>query len=261
MTMEWTLLDRISEAYRRVLQEKLTGIYVHGSIAFGCFRWESSDIDFLVVVEEALTQEEKESLIRTLLELDDSAPSKGFEMSVVQRSACKPFADPTPFELHYSNAHRANYQRELTGTCQAMHGFDPDLAAHITVIRQAGIALCGSDIKAVFAPVPRKSYLSSLWYDIEHAPDEIEDAPVYYVLNLCRVLAYGKENLVLSKVQGGEWGMAHIPEERELIRMALAAYRNGGTIHSKAGLRIFAEKMLARIRQSAFLEASASKKD
>ena len=44
------LLDKIVSAYNDILQENLTGIYVHGSLAFGCFRWEKSDVDFLVVV-------------------------------------------------------------------------------------------------------------------------------------------------------------------------------------------------------------------
>lgn len=32
------------------------------------------------------------------------------------------------------------------------------------------------------------------------------------ILNLARVLAYLKDGLVLSKKEGGEWGINHIPE-------------------------------------------------
>lgn len=249
---ERKLLDEIARSYQQILGEKLTGIYVHGSIAFGCFRWEKSDIDFLVVVDEPLTQAEKEALIRVLLQLDLSAPPKGFEMSVVLRSACMPFADPTPFELHYSNAHRANYQGDLGGTCQAMQGVDPDLAAHMTVISKVGIALCGLPVKAVFAPVPRESYLRSIWYDIEGAPEDITRDPVYYVLNLCRVLACVEDEQVLSKEQGGQWGMEHLSEYDGLIVSALRAYRSEAAFEaSDTDLRNFAEKLLARIRQNA----------
>lgn len=44
------LLDRIKTAYSKILGDRLAGIYVHGSIVFGCFNWDRSDIDFLVVV-------------------------------------------------------------------------------------------------------------------------------------------------------------------------------------------------------------------
>lgn len=249
---ERKLLDEIARAYQQILGEKLTGIYVHGSIAFGCFRWEKSDIDFLAVVEKPLTQMEKVALIRVLLQLDPSAPPKGFEMSVVLRSACMPFADPTPFELHYSNAHRANYQHDLSGTCQAMQGVDPDLAAHMMVINKVGRAFCGLPVKDVFAPVPRESYLRSIWYDIEGAPEDITRDPVYYVLNLCRVLACVEEGQVLSKEQGGQWGMEHLCEYHGLIASALRAYRSEAAFEaSDTDLSNFAEKLLARIRQNA----------
>lgn len=258
---EWELLGKIQEAYQRSLGEKLTGIYVHGSIGFGCFHWECSDIDFLVVAEAHLTQLEKETLIQTLLDLDDCTPAKGFEMSVVLRSACAPFSDPTPYELHYSNAHRANYLHDLSGTCRAMQGIDPDLAAHMMVTGKVGIALCGLPVEQVFAPVPKESYLRSIWYDIENAADDIGCDPVYYVLNLCRVLAFVEEELVLSKEQGGEWGIEHLTEERELIETALEAYRSGRTVPSDDQLCSFAQKVLARIRQNAVFLSACTKND
>lgn len=248
---EWDLLNRIKEAYQDILGDNLTGIYVHGSIAFGCFHWERSDIDFLAVVEKPLMQFEKEQIIQTLLDLDAFAPSKGLEMSVLLRSACAPFADPTPFELHYSNAHRANYQRNLAETCQAMQGFDPDLAAHITVINHVGITLCGLPAQQVFAPVPKASYLRSLWCDIEGAAEEVEINSIYFILNLCRVLAYLECGQILSKEQGGEWGIAHLPADAELIRTALSAYLTGSSAPQGEACRFFAEKMLLRIRQNA----------
>lgn len=249
---EWDLLDKIRQEYQRILGSNLTGIYVHGSIAFGCFRWETSDIDFLAVVNEKISQSQKEALIRVLLELDAFAPPKGFEMSVVLRSACMPFQDPTPYELHYSNAYRADYQQELAQTCRRLHGYDPDLAAHMTVVCNAGIVLCGLPVKDVFAPVPPKCYLKSLWYDIENAAQEIVNDPVYYVLNLCRVLAFAEEGLVLSKHQGGKWGMKHFPQESGLIAWALEVYggQSAGAMQAKE-LVCFAEKALCRIRQNA----------
>ena len=49
---------------------------------------------------------------------------------------------------------------------------------------------------------------------------------MYVILNLCRVIAYVKENLVLSKRQGGEWGLANLPDKYHvLIRDALDTYR------------------------------------
>ena len=46
--------DEAEGALTTCAQENLTGIYVHGSLAFGCFRWEKSDVDFLVKFGESI---------------------------------------------------------------------------------------------------------------------------------------------------------------------------------------------------------------
>lgn len=60
------LFNRISKAYISILKENLIGIYIHGSIAFDCFTWEKSDIDFIVVVQSPLELKDKVSLIQVL---------------------------------------------------------------------------------------------------------------------------------------------------------------------------------------------------
>lgn len=241
------LLQQIKEACQSVLQTKLTGIYVHGSIAFGCFRWEKSDVDFLVVVADPLTQEEKEALMIRLLELEEKSPPKGLEMSVMLRSACKPFVHPAPYELHYSQTHRENYLKNLSETCCRMNGVDPDLAAHVTVTRAVGFALCGEPVEAVFAPVHPQDTLNSILCDVEDAEKEILRDPVYFTLNLCRALAFVQDGVILSKEQGGEWAMERFPQENQTIRAALAAYRQDEPLPAGMALETFARRMLGRI--------------
>lgn len=165
----WPVLNKIAAACRAALGRKLTGIYVHGSIAFGCFNWDKSDIDLIVVTEEEPGQAEKEGLLARLLGLEADCPPKGVEMSVVLRKYCRPFHYPTPFELHYSAAHREKYQMDPASYCREMHGTDRDLAAHFTVIRAVGVTLCGTDKAAVFGEVPGEQYLDSIRRDVLEA--------------------------------------------------------------------------------------------
>lgn len=245
---ERELLSRIARQYEAILGDKLTGVYLHGSIAMGCFIWATGDIDFLVVAEAPLTQAEKEALVRVLLDLDAQAPPKGFEMSVVLRTVCRPFVHPTPFELHFSNAHKARAAADLPAYCRDMHGDDPDLAAHCTVLQQRGERLCGAEVADVFGAVPRAAYVDSILGDVENAAEEIAANPVYVTLNLCRVLAYLQEGSVLSKAEGGAWGLAHLPEgDHPLLRAALAAY-DGAAFPREDRLADFAADMLGRIR-------------
>lgn len=208
---EWALLDVVTRTYAKILGQNLVGIYLHGSLAFGCFNWDTSDIDFIVVTEEAPAPEDKEALLTCLLSLDKSAPPKGFEMSVVLRRHCTHFAYPTPYELHFSNAHKAACMADKTAYCQNSCGTDKDLAAHFTVIRAVGRTLLGEDKAYVFSPVPASCYIDSIKDDIANAAEAIGENPVYVVLNLCRVLVYIKEGLVLSKKDGGVWGEKILP--------------------------------------------------
>jgi len=245
---ETTLLKRITSEYTKILAKKLVGIYLHGSLAFGCYNRAVSDIDFLVVVNSPLTQAEKEALITVLLSLDSCAPKKGFEMSVILDSVCSPFIYPTPYELHFSNAYRAEFSRSLSETCAAMHGTDRDLAAHITVINSVGITLCGKDAREVFTEVPREYFLDSIRADIADAAVEIQTSPVYCALNLCRVLAFTEENLILSKRDGGLWALPLLPQQfHTVVSSVLYSYERGMPFECRASLTEFAEYMLRRI--------------
>ena len=50
---------------------------------------------------------------------------------------------------------------------------------------------------------------------------------MYLILNLARVLAYLKEKKVMSKQEGGMWGLKTLPEQyHPLIRSALQEYES-----------------------------------
>lgn len=220
------VLEDIAREYKKILGNNLVGIYIHGSLAFGCFNPNKSDIDFIVVVKKEPILEEKEALIKTLLNLSSKAPKKGYEMSVVLESVCKKFVYPTPFELHYSNMHLQSCINNLREYCTTMKGTDKDLAAHFTIIKEVGYTLIGKPILQVFGEVPKENYLQSIMYDIEEADKIIKENPVYIILNLCRVLAFKNQDLILSKEQGGIWGIENLPPKYEvLIDKALENYQ------------------------------------
>lgn len=68
--------------------------------------------------------------------------------------------------------------------------------------------------------------MDSIWSDIKEAKVDILTDPMYVTLTLCRVLGYLKDNLILSKQTGGEWGIKNLPQEfHELIQEALICYQ------------------------------------
>ena len=245
------LLDDFVAGSREILKENLVGVYLHGSAAMGCFHEKKSDVDLLIVVKEALTGKEKRRYMDMVVHLNGQAPPKGIEMSIVREEVCRPFVYPTPFELHFSITHLNWYQTDPEGYVENMKGTDKDLAAHVTILRNRGKTLYGKEISAVFGEVPREVYLDSIWYDVQHGEEDILENPMYVILNLCRVLAYRKDHLILSKQEGGAWGLKQIWafKYKELIAAALLEYETGEDMVLQEPLAVeFAKEMLKKIR-------------
>ncbi len=240
---------RFTEMAKTILKERLTGVYLHGSAAMGCYQPKKSDLDFLVVVNAAPADPEKRRFMDRLLELDHECPGKGIEMSIVTKEACNPFVYPTPFILHYSRMHTAWYRRDPEDYIRKMNGADKDLAAHVTVIRNRGICLFGLPIREVFGAVPEEAYLDSILGDVSDAENEMTDNPMYFILNLARVLGYLREKKVLSKKEGGAWGLENLPEKyHPLIQAALDEYESGiDARYDSAMSREYAAYVLGRI--------------
>lgn len=159
------LLNEVKDGYLSILQDNLVSIYIHGSLAMNCFNPKSSDIDFLVVISEKLDVPTKKKIIKLLLNLSESAPAKGLEMSIILQRDLDDFKHPTPFELHYSNFHKEEYKKNPNYICG--NDEDPDLAAHITGTINRGFCLHGEPIGKVFKSIPESYYIDSLIYDLE----------------------------------------------------------------------------------------------
>jgi streptomycin 3"-adenylyltransferase len=248
-----TLLDPIRLVFEEEMGDRLAGIYLHGSLAMGCFHPQASDIDLLVVAKETLERNAYRRIADRLMAIQDRLRNEGgIEVSIVLEKWLFNFAYPTPFEFHYSPTHRERYRTDADYLCGGFE--DPDLAAHLTVTYHRGIALFGQPFREIYPPVERAFYVDSILQDVEAAAEEIAGNPIYYGLNLCRVLYYLREGVVASKKEGGEWGLSVLPAAySELIGRMLREYGGlgDGDISDERQLREFAEYMLQAIRSEA----------
>lgn len=243
------IIDEFVNKSKGILKENLIGIYLHGSSVLGCFNPAKSDIDFIIVVNDKMSDVTKRAYMDMVVDINSYAPAKGIEMSIVCKEFCNPFVYPTPFELHFSVMHLKWYKDNPEDYILKMNGMDKDLAAHFTIISKRGKCLWGLPIEDVFAEVPKADYMDSIWNDIEEAPEEITENTMYLTLNLARVLAFAKDGLVLSKKEGGEWGLKNVPEEyHSLIENALSEYGSSVVPQYDKELSVkYAEYMLESI--------------
>lgn len=243
------LLSDFVEVSKEIFKTNLTGVYLHGSAAMGCFNPDKSDLDLILVVKTDIPDAEKMGFMEHVVEFNEKAPSKGIELSIVKKEFCKPFVYPTPYELHFSETHLNWFETNPKDYIGKMRGTDKDLAAHFTIINRYGIVLYGESISEAFGEVPKENYIDSIWFDIENAKEDIVENPMYIILNLCRVLAYLQEGLILSKKTGGEWGIKMLPERfGELIESALQDYVSDNKMKDDIEMAAeFADYMIDRI--------------
>ena len=107
------ILERLQRLFEEILGDNLTDIYVHGSLAFGCFSWETGDIDLIIAVKEEPSLRQKKRIITAIIEIEKDAPPKGIEMSVLLEKDRRAFRHPMPYVLHYSGSHTERYLEDM----------------------------------------------------------------------------------------------------------------------------------------------------
>jgi len=214
---------------QKIFNGNLVGIYLHGSLAMGCFNPNRSDIDLLIVTMNPLGIDKKLEFAKMVLEISENPIP--LELGVLKLSNFKPWKYPTPFEFHYSKDWREKFENEIKNgmwkTWNDNEKHDFDLAAHITVILHRGICLHGPKIEEIFEEIPFSDYLDSIIKDVIWTKEQnFEDKdPIYLILNYCRVLAAARARKILSKFEGGIWGLENLPKSfNSIINQALKVY-------------------------------------
>ena len=245
-------IESLISALKNALDDDLVGIYLHGSLALGCFNPDRSDIDILVITKQAMTVEMKRDIAELLLQ--HSLNPAPVEISFLARAHIAPWQYPTPYDFHYSEDWREKVEKELKhGKWKKWNDepkTDKDLAAHITVTRARGVALHGKSIAEIFPAVPEEDYIDSLVEDFHWARQRMSQHPTNFILNSCRVLAYLLDRQILSKDEAGQWALNLVAEEfRETVNHALEAYRGNRRDEdfAKHAMMEFAGHMAERI--------------
>jgi streptomycin 3"-adenylyltransferase len=223
-------IEGFTEAITQILADNLSGVYLHGSLAMGCFNPACSDIDLLIVTRDGMTAATLREAARIVL--DYSASPSPFELSSIRESYLFPWQYTTPFDFHFSEDWRDKTVEALAAPewrlwLSQPPPTDPDLAAHVTITRARGICLAGKPILDVFPAVPGADYIRSIMGDFDFAREQITDNPVYAVLNFCRIYGYLREGRIDSKDEAGVWALDHLPSDyHALISAALDSYRH-----------------------------------
>ncbi len=247
-------VDQLAAAFIQFIPN-LTGIYLHGSLAMGCFNPTQSDLDLLVVSQEKMPAAAVPPILASLLEI--SRRPVPVEVSFLNQQDLRPWQHPALYDLHYSEGWREEMWRQhedgsWTEKFLAVKR-DSDLAAHITMTLKYGVCLWGESAAAVLPTVPPADFADSILTDVDWTSERMLKFPVYTILNLCRGYAFLRDGLILSKAQGAQWALQNLEEKwQKIIQQGLDGYQadSEGPIFTEDEVRSFYNEMAGRINQS-----------
>jgi streptomycin 3"-adenylyltransferase len=247
-------VSRLVSVLRSRLERDLVGVYLHGSLAMGCFNPILSDVDLLAVTRRDLIVDTQKNIVEELLKLSNSPTP--FEISILRPADLVPWRYPTPYQLHYSEAGRAQIVSDLAdGLWRHWNDApkqDSDLAAHITILRAYGVCLWGDPIDEAFPEVPPADYRDSILKDLAWVRERMDRYPVSAVLNYCRVLAYVREGKVFSKDEGARWAIDKLPNPfLQVVRSAMSVYSGmyPDMYVTPEQVKVFVDRMSAEIEK------------
>lgn len=234
-----SLLTPIITLIHSLLANNLVGIYLYGSLATGSFQLGSSDIDLILIVKENLSSKEKNKIISRLNKTREQG--KSIEISVFLESVVQTLQYPILVELRYDYPDNI-FENEP----------DEEVVSFLYEATERGFCIWGKPLSKVFQNIPAKHYLRSVFQDLKYTRRFLHENPTYWVLNACRTIAFLRERRVLSKLEGGEWGLKNLGEKyHDLINQALSRYQNevekGQVSWKREKLEDFAEYIIDEI--------------
>ncbi len=240
-----------ADDFRRILRNDLTGVYVCGSFSFGSGPRAGTDLDLLVAVERELSQAEKESMLRIVLEREKDTPGKGIDLTVVRSDLCRSYTHPGAYMMRYTMKNRYEAERDPVGFCARRKGMDPVLAVHLTVCRTSGFCVAGLPARQVIAGVTEADFIDGIRALLDETDGELRKAPAETILELCRCLAFAEGGCLTSRSQGGRWALTALSGRwQELVHEALLSYWAEETMEIPEDLNAFASYMKDRVSEA-----------
>ena len=206
------ITNAFADGLGRILGGKLLGAYVYGAAAFPD-DLPTGDIDFHVILREALTEDERAALERLHEDLKRKYPPLG-----------------GAFDGYYILL--ADARRESPPQSQMWaRATDDSWALHREHIRAGRhIILHGPDPTEIYPPATWPEIESALEGELDYVAKHLHEYPHYCILNLCRLIySYETGDVVISKAQAAEWAHDALPEWRRHVELAKKAYAGEST--------------------------------
>jgi predicted nucleotidyltransferase len=218
------ILNLLLATVKEILQDQFVGMYLYGSLSSGDFNPETSDIDFLFVTTDSLSEE----TISKLEAMHQQIWVMGLKRAAKLEGAYVPkeiirHHDPTAAPCPTVNEGR-----------YYLDGLGSDWIIQRHIVREYGVVIAGPDPKTLIDFVSpndiRGAVIGTLhewWFPMLADPAWLRDHESGYrafaVITMCRVLHALEHGAIVSKPKAVEWSRTRVDEPRkQLIDNAIA---------------------------------------
>lgn len=247
-----TVLAEWVEGLQRLLGKQIVGLYLSGSLAYGDFVPERSDIDLQAVVRRPLNEPELRSVEELHIDIEGRYPqwANRIESSYVPLELLRKLTPPARSRPWWG-----------FGTLYAEAPAGNEWIINHYLLARYGIALEGPAFNELIPPIDIHEVRQASARDLfqEWVP-KIGDAAwlsnshhqSYFVLNLCRILHTVIGGKPVSKKIAGQWVKAAYPQWKDLIEDA-ERWVYGNEMKRQADAAAFLRFAVDRVKQTNLL--------
>ena len=216
-------LITVTDTLHKTISSPLVALYLHGSAVQGDFRSQTSDIDILGIVDDPLSETQRDALRAALSHQAMPVPAAGLEFVLCSAEATRTLPFDFPFEFALSTGPNWGEQYEPPDTAS-------DIIVDLALCRQAGRVLHGPPASEVIAPISLQLLRKALVFELEWHREHLKDPRdtrigENAVLNAARSGHAAKSGQIVSKNEGARLWLQEKPTDT-LVEHA-QALRNG----------------------------------
>ncbi len=221
------LLNLLVREIQAILGAHLVGLYLHGSLAYGDFDPQTSDIDFLVVTDGPVPMMD----FYALKEMHARLFACGLAWSQKLEGAYIPKKDLRRHDPDHAPVPWLGVDGHF-----ALERLGSDWILQRWILREKGVVVTGPALHDMIDPVSpddlREAVRASLrewWSPPFPSPDKFlsGEYQAYAVLTMCRSLYVLENGRVASKPQAARWAMETLEDQWRALIASAEAWRPG----------------------------------
>lgn len=208
------VLDDLLSSAHTILRNNFVGMYLHGSLAAGDFEPDRSDIDFLIVTTDEISDETFSALqaMHARIAASESKWATELEGAYIPQRVLRRY-DPANARHPTIGRHKDAYLR--------VEQHDSDWVIKRHVLREQGIVLTGPPPHTLIDPIQpnelRRAVLETLrgwWTPMLDDPTRLQSPGyrAFAILTMCRMLYTLQYGTIVSKPFAARWALAPLDE-------------------------------------------------